>query len=148
MKIEYLTGKCSILDPEDGPRKGDAVLTIRQPFAWMVIRGFKPIENRSKPFSHRGKLWIHAAKTVPKDGWPEELVTVYGMDDADIPDSLDYGEIIGCVDVVDVFDVDNIPPFWTGNVHAQGQYCMVLTNPAELVNPIPYSGQLGIFRFK
>lgn len=36
-------------------------LTVRQPWAWAIARGHKPIENRSWTTSYRGPLAIHAA---------------------------------------------------------------------------------------
>ena len=36
-------------------------LTTRQPWAWAIVMGFKPLENRSRPFNHRGPLLIHSS---------------------------------------------------------------------------------------
>lgn len=36
-------------------------LTVRQPWAWAIARGHKPIENRSWAPTYRGPLAIHAA---------------------------------------------------------------------------------------
>lgn len=38
------------------------VLTVRQPNAWAIARGFKNIENRTRATNHRGPLAIHAGK--------------------------------------------------------------------------------------
>jgi hypothetical protein len=37
-------------------------LTVRQPHAWAIAHGFKPIENRSRLTHHRGPLVIHSGK--------------------------------------------------------------------------------------
>lgn len=37
-------------------------LSIRQPWAWLIVGGHKNVENRQWSTSHRGPLLIHAAK--------------------------------------------------------------------------------------
>lgn len=39
-------------------------ITVRQPWAWAIAAGHKPVENRSWTTSHRGPLAIHAGKTL------------------------------------------------------------------------------------
>lgn len=42
-------------------------LTIRQPWAWAIARGYKPIENRGWTTNHRGPLAIHVAQRWDDD---------------------------------------------------------------------------------
>jgi hypothetical protein len=45
-------------------------LTIRQPWAWLIVHGHKDLENRTWCTSYRGPLLIHAAGTMaPGDHW-------------------------------------------------------------------------------
>jgi hypothetical protein len=37
-------------------------LSIRQPWAWLIVNGFKDLENRSWSTAFRGPVWIHAGK--------------------------------------------------------------------------------------
>jgi hypothetical protein len=40
-------------------------ITVRQPYAWLIVNGFKTVENRSEHesrWSFRGPLAIHAGK--------------------------------------------------------------------------------------
>jgi hypothetical protein len=37
-------------------------LSIRQPWAWLIVNGYKDIENRSWATKFRGPVLIHAAK--------------------------------------------------------------------------------------
>jgi ASCH domain-containing protein len=37
-------------------------LSLRQPWAWLVVNGYKDIENRSWRTNHHGPLVIHASK--------------------------------------------------------------------------------------
>lgn len=40
-------------------------LSIRQPWAWLIVNGYKTVENRSRSLgNHTGPLLIHASKTM------------------------------------------------------------------------------------
>jgi hypothetical protein len=39
-------------------------ITVRQPWAWLVVTGKKDIENRTWRTHYRGKLLIHAASRL------------------------------------------------------------------------------------
>ena len=41
-------------------------LSIRHPFAWLIVNGFKDIENRSTLKNFRGEFLIHAGKEKDK----------------------------------------------------------------------------------
>lgn len=87
------------------------VLTVRQPWAWAIARGFKNIENRTRITHHRGPLAIHAGKQWD-DGGEEALRQVVHIARAqghalpptlrdDLPYS-DIGLVLAVVDVVGV----------------------------------------------
>lgn len=40
-------------------------LSIRQPWAWLIVNGYKDIENRSWKTKHRGPVLIHASARKP-----------------------------------------------------------------------------------
>jgi hypothetical protein len=42
-------------------------LSLWQPWAWLVVHGYKDVENRTWPTGYRGTLWIHAAMKVDKE---------------------------------------------------------------------------------
>ena len=44
-------------------------LSVRQPWAWLIVNGWKNVENREWPTSVRGRILIHAGKTMTKDDW-------------------------------------------------------------------------------
>ena len=48
-------------------------ITVRQPWAWLLIQGTKDIENRDWPTNVRGQVAIHAAKGMTRfeyeDAW-------------------------------------------------------------------------------
>lgn len=74
-------------------------LTVRQPYAWLIVAGFKPIENREWSTTYRGPLLIHAA-VKPHDHSVSQIERRYNVpiDRA----ALQFGGIIGRVDLVDV----------------------------------------------
>lgn len=42
-------------------------LSIRQPWASLIVMGIKDIENRTWPTRHRGSVLVHAAKGMTRD---------------------------------------------------------------------------------
>jgi hypothetical protein len=39
-------------------------LSIRQPWAWLIVNGYKDIENRAWDSTYRGLFYVHAAKSL------------------------------------------------------------------------------------
>lgn len=116
-------------------------LSIRQPWAWLVINAGKDIENRSWPTKLRGRVLVHAAKGMTRREYAdvEELL----RDDLDhsikLPafDEIERGGIIGSVEIVDCVDASKSPWFF-------GPYGFVLHDP----QPLPFTplrGALGFF---
>lgn len=114
-------------------------ITIKQPWAWAIIAGHKPVENRSRPTKHRERIAIHASKTIDQDGvswlaWHNhEAYSYYKA--AICKDQC--GAIIGVVDVIDCVTECDSPWFF-------GPYGYILANPRSF-EPIPCRGQLGIW---
>lgn len=78
-------------------------LTICQPYAELIVRGLKPIENRTWPTSYRGPLLIHAGKSRE---WMD-------ADDLDAYPGMVFGALVGRVNVVDCVRVEKLPPHST-----------------------------------
>lgn len=88
-----------VTDPELPKR----ALTVWQPWAWLLVHGHKPVENRPPGFSQksfRGWFWIHAGQKASLEEWliAREICRQYGFHDlpafADM-EALPYGAIIG-----------------------------------------------------
>src|SRR5438552_907079 len=78
-------------------------LSLRQPWAWLLVNGHKDIENRTWKTKHRGPLLIHAGlrpatddEQIRKDVWRRFRVR--------IPQKLPTGGIVGKVTVTDCVD--------------------------------------------
>ena len=74
-------------------------LTVRQPYAWLIVAGLKPIENRTWSTTYRGPLLIAAAVRLHDHPIPE-IEQRYGVHID--RDALMFGGIIGRVNLVDV----------------------------------------------
>lgn len=70
-------------------------LSIKQPWAWAIIEGFKDVENRSWPTSYRGPLFIHAGLKEAPLGW-----LALEREGIDFLCEVEKGGIIGVVDLV------------------------------------------------
>jgi hypothetical protein len=109
-------------------------LSIRQPWAWAIVQGLKPVENRTWATKYRGPLLIHAAKTFDYDGfyWINNNI---GRSTS--LDQFQMGGIIGQVNLVD--SVQEFDSKWFF-----GPYGFVLEDP----KPLPFTpmrGRLGLF---
>lgn len=113
-------------------------LTIKQPWAWLIVNGYKDVENRSRRTHHRGHLLIHAGldKSEFNDDMADYIKHKY---DVDIPDALEFGGIVGVADVVDCSDTHASRWFVNGN------FAWVLGNPRRLAFR-PCKGALGLFK--
>ena len=113
-------------------------LTIRQPWAWAIVAGHKPFENRSWQTAHRGPLLIHAAKKIIRSEY-EDMLRFADEDGFEVPPigALELGGVVGSVNLVRIVTKANSP--WFG-----GPYGWQLTRPRIL--PFrPWMGQQGLF---
>lgn len=76
------------------------VLTIKQPWATLIMQGDKKYEFRSWQTKHRGELLIHAGKGIDKEA--VKRLKQY------LPDKLPQGLILGKVKIVDCIKCDEI----------------------------------------
>lgn len=110
------------------------VLSIRQPWASLIVEGFKDIENRTWMPKFRGVFQVHAAKL-------KDFKAMKTYQHLFPPDYVfNYGGVIGEVELVDV--VRDHSSEWF-----DGPYGFILKNP----KPIPFEpmkGQLMFFEKK
>jgi ASCH domain. len=139
-------------------------ISIKQPWASLIVHGIKDIENRTWPLpkKHIGKrVLIHASSKPYKDGLgvlnPQQICEIdnWFKNSKLIPD---LGAIIGSVELVG-YEI-NHPSIWAeksegvfvGNtfVHKEGIkpiYNWILANPILLPEPIPAKGKLNFWDF-
>jgi hypothetical protein len=120
-------------------------LSIRQPWASLILLAGKDIENRPWKTRVRGPILIHAAKGMTKREYLDAMdfadangsFRIGHLLDSFEPDNLPCGGIIGSVNLVDCVYQSDSPWF-------QGPYGFVLQDPKPL-KFIPFKGRLGFF---
>ncbi|MBO4965935.1 MAG: ASCH domain-containing protein [Muribaculaceae bacterium] len=122
-------------------------LTIKQPWADLIIAGVKDIENRRWKTSYRGRVLIHTSKSPCSrgdlDAYPLSALSENINLDKYAPGRFTNGAIIGSVDIVDC--VMNHPSEWA----EKGVYNWVLANPKKYDSPIcNVKGMLGLWDYK
>lgn len=127
-------------------------LSIRQPWASLILKAGKDIENRDWPTKVRGRILVHAAKGMtraehedaihfavaairarPMEGAKPTTLRERGFSHEDLA----RGGIIGSVEIVDCVQASDSPWF-------VGRYGFVLRDPQPLPFT-PWRGQLGFF---
>jgi hypothetical protein len=119
-------------------------LSVRQPWAWMIIHGGKDVENRDWPTKVRGRVLIHAAKTMTKREWDHAWSFSY---DTGAPlkaarakltyENIQLGGIIGSVEIYAC--VTHSPSHWF-----MGKHGFLLRDPRPLPFT-PWRGMPGFF---
>ena len=76
-------------------------LSIRQPWAWLIVNGHKDIENRDWETFWRGPVLVHAGKTMAKRYHAEVAAWVQGEFGITVPafDELPRGGIVGVMTI-------------------------------------------------
>lgn len=108
-------------------------ISIKQPWAHLIIAGLKPIENRTWTTRYRGPLLIHASRRMCVE--VEAIEQAFGV--AIDRKQLHFGALIGVVDLIDVVKESASPWF-------EGPFGWVMKN-ARPIRPVPWRGQLSLF---
>ena len=130
--------------------------TVYQPYAFAIVAGLKHYETRPRRTSVRGRVAVHAGK---KDAWrtgilesgnmpkiEKELAEFQGTGTRAA--RLEYGAVIGTVEIVDCVPVEEIAESLTERERALGDYspgrfAWVLENPVIFDESFPESGKQG-----
>lgn len=136
-------------------------LSIRQPWASLIILGVKTIETRPWRTAYRGDLAIHASKTfgraerrMAQAAVALPHLTLRGLD----PDALPRGIVLGVVELVDCVPADALGDL----VHASttratrermlgdyraGRFGWLLRDPRPFAQPVAALGKLMLWDF-
>lgn len=121
-------------------------LSLKQPYAELIVTGQKTIELRSWKTKHRGKFLVHASKYQPSLSELEP----FGLK----LDQLEFGALIGTAELVSVKDYDvldqsewqnDIPHHLAGIDYVTSTKGFILRNAQKFSKPIYYKGQLNFF---
>jgi hypothetical protein len=119
--------------------RGLRALSIRQPWADMIVHHTKRIENRSWPTKFRGEFLIHASSVCTWREYNEAVASAAPLLTGRLPGprDLDRGGIVGVATLVDC--VTEHESLWF-----VGEYGFVLDHVRALPF-IPCRGMLGFF---
>lgn len=113
-------------------------LSIRQPWAWLIVNGHKDIENRNWPTRYRGPVLIHAGKGMTIAEYDEAQAVAFAQGvQLPAPDKLKRGGIVGRAVVTGCVEESPSPWFF-------GRYGFTLAD-AERLPFRPVKGALGFF---
>lgn len=116
-------------------------ISIRQPWAWLILYGGKDIENRSWPTRFRGPVLIHAAKGMTAEEYEGARQFTDGACLArpwPTIRELERGGIVGVAEIVDCVTASD-------SLWFVGEYGFVIRG----ARPLPFhpcKGALGFFR--
>ena len=134
----------SLREPRFGewPNNGLLALSVRQPWANLIVLGLKDIEIRTWATKYRGRLLIHAGMTFDRVAmWRFPMETV------------PRGAIIGSVKLAEILRFTR--KTWkeegdrhldTGQFPLETAYAWILEDQRPFSEPIPYKGALKLFR--
>ena len=126
------------------------VISIKEPFASLIMNGSKKIETRSWKTNYRGELYIHASgKKIAKEYvdnpyiWSslKEMKMNYG-------NIICKGNIVDCIYMDEEFleKIKNDHPEYECGHYEIGRYAWVLDD-IEIIDPIPAKGKLSIWNY-
>lgn len=115
-------------------------LSIRQPWAWLILNAGKDVENRDWPTRFRGRFLIHASKGMTRDEYEDAdslLAVVRPAIELPPFEALERGGIVGTAMLVGCVTESPSPWFF-------GKHGFELRDAMPL--PFrPYKGALGFF---
>lgn len=131
-------------------------LSMHQPWASLLVQGFKRFEGRQWTNKYRGPLWIHATTKKPTQeeiDYVEGIYTkhykkVVGENMPKFPERYLTGVLVGRVDLIDIISLqeyqDTIPkPL---QEPTESDYQFIVRNPCILDIPLKMSGQPGVYK--
>lgn len=125
------------------------VLSVKQPWAALLVNGIKDIENRTRRTTFRGRILIHASKAQKSEfiadfltGEQAKAVCEAKIEDSDFGKSLVRGMIIGSIEIYDC--VKNDSSIWA----EKNVWNWKVRKPILFKKPIPAKGKLGLWNFE
>jgi len=111
-------------------------LSIKQPWAWLIVNGFKDVENRTWSTPFRGEFLIHAGKEADRDAY-NYLRRIHPEIPMPLWHALQVGGIVGRARLINCVD-------WSPSQWFEGPFGFILSD----ARPVPFrylKGRLGFF---
>jgi hypothetical protein len=128
-------------------------LSIRQPFATLILLGIKQYEVRNWSTLYRGPLLIHASKTLDFDGADICMMEPFRslLQEAGYRSGVELprGVLLGTVELVDCLPLRKVQLARACDgllyVDRRGRYALQLGNPKPFGRPRAAVGRLGLY---
>src|SRR5437016_5848047 len=116
-------------------REAPIALSLRQPWVYAILHLGKDIENRTWRSRYRGRVILHASRTMDEAG--VKYLREAGFP---VPEVLPMGAYVGEVTITDCRPLAECASRW-----AFGPWCYILERPVAYETPIPGPGRLGFY---
>ena len=110
-------------------------LSLRQPWVYAILHLGKDIENRTWRSRYRGRVILHASRTMDAAG--VKYLRERGFH---VPEALPMGAYVGEVTITECRPLAECASRW-----AFGPWCYILERPVAYETPIPGPGRLGFY---
>jgi hypothetical protein len=124
-------------------------LSLWQPWASLIVAGFKRHETRHWPTRVRGRMAIHAAKKVDHIDAPNELCE-FALGGENWARKVPTGAIVAVADLINCCPTEGLEVYhsdWLAGNFGPGRFAYRLNNVRPLREPIPYKGAQGFFNW-
>lgn len=108
-------------------------VTIKQPFASLIVHGIKKFEYRTWRTKYRGDILIHAGASTVKD-------QLYRLDNTDI--IIENSRVVGKVTITDCVLITD------ENSEYYGLYAWCLEDPVIIKSDVVVKGKLSFFEIE
>jgi len=119
-------------------------ISVRQPWAWAIVQGLKPWENRPRRFNYRGPLLIHASQAAREQDYLFGVELIERLTGRSPParNVIERGGIVGAVELTDCAEpLAEDDGEWRG----EGSFGLRLEKAIAL-RFRAYRGALGLFK--
>lgn len=126
------------------------VISIKQPYASLILYGYKEYEFRTWKTKYRGEIYIHASKNIDKSAMEKYKYLNIDFKTGCI---IAKAELTECIKIDDSFkkvlkEKNKYPYIYTHILNNdKNEFAFELKN-IEKIEPIPINGQLGIWNYK
>lgn len=135
------------------------VLTIKQPWAGLIILGIKKFETRSWKTTHRGILGIHSSNSkVDESGLKilddlcKTMPETFYHGSTAMKICTTFGSIIGIAHLKDIYSTNHKHHSLSKleldlGDYSENRFYWKLSSPQRFIDPIQTRGQLGLWSF-
>lgn len=131
-------------------------ISLKQPWAQLIVIGVKHAETRSWPTEYRGEIAVHASKAFPNwmraETWNNEMFREPLNEAGFGPKDLPLGAIVGTVEITGCYRSEEAGSMgiyhhsleWRYGDYTPGRWFWTLANPVMWDKPKPCRGALKI----